>query len=52
MLSSVLTGERAAQVNITIMRTFIRLRSFLAIESTLSEKMCQLIDSNRKKIGL
>lgn len=48
MLSSVLTGERAAQVNITIMRTFIRLRSFLAFESTLSEKMSELQDGTNK----
>jgi len=42
MLSSVLTGERAAQVNIAIMRTFVKLRSFLAIESSLPEKVNKL----------
>lgn len=42
MLSSVLTSERAALVNISIMRMFIRLRSFLAMESTLSERVSAL----------
>lgn len=42
MLSSALKSERAAQVNIAIMRTFVKLRSFLAIESTLSEKISNL----------
>lgn len=39
MLSSVLTSERAAQVNISIIRTFVKLRSFLAMEGTLTEKV-------------
>ena len=39
MLSSVLTSERAAQVNISIIRTFVKLRSFLAMEGTLAEKV-------------
>jgi hypothetical protein len=30
MLSSVLNGERAVQVNIAIMRTFVRLREMIA----------------------
>ena len=38
MLSIVLTSERAAQVNIAIMRTFVKLRSFLSIENSLPEK--------------
>lgn len=33
MLSSVLNSERAIQVNIAIMRTFTKLRSFYAMES-------------------
>lgn len=42
MLSSVLTSERAAQVNISIMRTFIKLRSFLAMESNSAEQVSKL----------
>jgi hypothetical protein len=42
MLSSVLTSDRAALVNVSIMRTFIKLRSFLAIESSLPEKVSKL----------
>jgi len=42
MLSSVLTSERAISVNISIMRTFIKLRSFLAMESNLAEKVNKL----------
>jgi hypothetical protein len=33
MLSSVLNSERAIQVNIAIMRTFVRLKQFLATHS-------------------
>ncbi len=42
MLSSVLTSSRASQVNISIMRTFIKLRSFLAMESGLIERVGKL----------
>jgi len=42
MLSSVLNSPRAISVNISIMRTFVRLRSFLAMESGLAEKMDKL----------
>ncbi len=42
MLSGILNSERAISVNISIMRTFVRLRSFLAMESGLSEKMDKL----------
>lgn len=42
MLSSILRGERAIQVNITIMRTFTKLRSFLAMESSLHEDVGKL----------
>ena len=34
MLSSVLGSERAVQINILIIRTFTKLRSFLSLEST------------------
>ncbi|MDD4975370.1 MAG: ORF6N domain-containing protein [Bacteriovorax sp.] len=42
MLSSVLSSERAIEINIAIMRTFTKLRSFLAMESSLNERMGKL----------
>lgn len=39
MLSSVLRSERAVQVNIEIMRTFVRLREILASNKELSRKL-------------
>ena len=48
MLSSVLTSERAAQVNIAIMRTFVKLRSFLAIENSLPDKVSKLESGTNK----
>ncbi|MBL7663612.1 MAG: ORF6N domain-containing protein [Bacteriovoracaceae bacterium] len=48
MLSSVLNSERASKVNISIIRTFIRLRSFLAMDNSLSEKVDKLEQSTNK----
>ncbi len=48
MLSSVLTSDRAAIVNVSIMRTFIKLRSFLAIENSLPEKVSRIKQSTNK----
>lgn len=48
MLSSVLTSERAALVNISIIRTFIKLRSFLAIENSLPERVSRLEEGTNK----
>lgn len=42
MLSSVLTSERAISINISIMRTFIKLRSFMALDGNLAEKVNKL----------
>lgn len=42
MLSSVLNSERAIQVNIAIMRTFTKLRSFLSMEDSLKEEVGEL----------
>ncbi|MCX5750679.1 MAG: ORF6N domain-containing protein [Candidatus Saganbacteria bacterium] len=42
MLSSVLNSERAVQVNIIIMRTFIRLRKILATHKELADKLKEL----------
>jgi phage regulator Rha-like protein len=39
MLSSVLNSERAIQVNIEIMRTFVRLRHMLASNAGLAKKL-------------
>ena len=48
MLSSVLNSERSVLVNISIMRTFIKLRSFLAMESTLEAKVNRLESGTNK----
>lgn len=48
MLSSVLTSDRAALVNVSIMRTFIKLRSFLAIENSLPDKVSKLEQGTNK----
>lgn len=42
MLSSVLRSKRAAQVNVEIMRTFVRLRNVLANHGELRGKLLQL----------
>lgn len=42
MLSSVLRSERAVQVNIAIMRTFVKLREILTTNNELAEKLNEL----------
>ena len=42
MLSTVLTSNRAIQINIAIIRTFTRLRSFLALESSSEKRIGKL----------
>lgn len=42
MLSSVLRGKRSVQVNLEIMRAFVRLRSMLASHEALGRKLAQL----------
>ena len=42
MLSTVLNSERAIQVNIEIMRTFVRLRQMLASNAELARKLADL----------
>jgi hypothetical protein len=42
MLSSVLHSERAAQVNVAIMRAFVRLRETLATHKELGRKLSEL----------
>ena len=48
MLSSVLRSKRAAQINVAIMRTFVRLRQVLATNEDLARKVAQ----HNKEIGL
>jgi phage regulator Rha-like protein len=42
MLSSALRSERAVQVNIAIMRAFVKLREFLATHKELAQKLSEL----------
>ena len=42
MLSSVLNSERAIQVNIAIMRVFVRLREMMATHKELALKLIEL----------
>ncbi|MBM2816010.1 MAG: DNA-binding protein [Ignavibacteria bacterium] len=42
MLSSVLKSEKAIEVNIAIMRTFVQLRKLMSIHKELAEKIIQI----------
>lgn len=42
MLSSILNSERAVQVNIEVMRAFVRLRQLIASHEELSTKLAHL----------
>ena len=42
MLSGMLNSERAIQVNIAIMRAFVKLRHFLATHKELADKLSEL----------
>jgi hypothetical protein len=42
MLSAVLTSKRAVEVNVAIMRTFVRLRQLLATHEELARRLDQL----------
>lgn len=48
MLSKVLNSERAIQVNIAIMRTFTKLRSFLAMENSIDNRITNLEKNTHK----
>ncbi len=48
MLSSVLKSERAIQVNIAIMRAFVRLRQILSTHKELAQKLVELEDKVSK----
>lgn len=48
MLSGMLNSPKAIQVNISIMRTFTKLRSYLAMDNSLSEKVDKLEKGTNK----
>lgn len=48
MLSSVLNSPKAIQVNISIMRIFTKLRSFLLLESQMVDRMGKLEENTSK----
>ncbi len=50
MLSSVLKSDRAVQMNIFIMRAFVKLRELLATDKDLAEKI-KLLENEQKKQG-
>jgi phage regulator Rha-like protein len=51
MLSSVLNSERAIQVNIAIMRAFVKLREILSAHKELAHKLSQLERNIEKHDG-
>ena len=50
MLSSVLNSQRAVQMNILIIRAFVKLREVLATHKDLARKMKEL-DENKKSMA-
>lgn len=48
MLSSVLKARRAVQVNIVIMRTFVRLRGLISVNRELAKKLDELEKRSHK----
>lgn len=48
MLSSVLNSKEAIQINITIMRAFTKLRSFLSMDNSLQQQVTALEDNTNK----
>jgi hypothetical protein len=52
MLSSVLKSQRAVQVNIQIMRTFVRLREMLASNEALIERLDKLEENYDAKFKI
>lgn len=49
MLSGVLRSPRAVEVNIQIMRAFVRLRQLLAVHKELAERLARLEDQMRTR---
>ena len=55
MLSGVINSDRAIQVNIAIMRAFVKIREILSTHKELAHKLAELerkIDKHDKDIGL
>lgn len=52
MLSSILNSEQAVSVNISIMRTFTKLRSFLVMENSIEERVTNLEKGTHKMFKL
>lgn len=48
MLSSILNTDKAISINISIMRIFVKLRSFLLLEKGLNERMNKLESGTNK----
>jgi hypothetical protein len=58
MLSSVINSERAIEVNINIMRTFVKLRHYVISQSTANDQIAELrkllmlyIEKNDKRVN-
>ena len=58
MLSSVINSERAIEVNINIMRTFVKLRHYVLSKSDTNEQIAELrkllmlyIEKNDKRVN-
>jgi hypothetical protein len=52
MLSSVLKSQRAALVNVAIMRTFVRLRQILATHKDLAARLAAMEKKYDQKLGV
>jgi hypothetical protein len=52
MLSSVLRSKRAIQVNVTIMRTFVRLRRIIESHTELADQLIDLEQRHKQKFQL
>jgi hypothetical protein len=52
MLSSILTSDRAIDVNIAIMRTFVRLREIFATHKELAGKLDELEKKYDKQFAI
>jgi hypothetical protein len=51
MLSSVLRSEKAALVNIAIMRTFVEIRKTISLQSNLSQQILDLKNDLEERLG-
>jgi hypothetical protein len=51
MLSSVLRSEKAALVNIAIMRAFVEIRKTISLQSTFSQQIMELKNDLEQRLG-